>query len=241
MKRLFLVVLVSLLLVACNTEDEETSQPIQNTAQPTVTLTPAGPTNTPIKVSTLPPEATLAVQVITSAPTRTPPPSITPRPSATSDLMIPITPASETPAPTSQGPVFTIAYEDFTDHLNLQALPQFGDAVVPGTYDVFFEDGSVYLTFRIVSADTGEEAGIRAGLIFLHEEGRMMVSLTNPVYAQDTTEAYVNRVLDAVNDIVQEALDAAIVEGVSGQFEEGFIVLTFTPTEDGFVVETLAD
>ncbi|MBZ0306576.1 MAG: hypothetical protein K8I82_10960, partial [Anaerolineae bacterium] len=240
MKRLFLVVLVSLLLAACNGDDEETSQPIQNTAQPTVTLTPAGPTNTPIKVSTLPPEATLAVQVITSAPTRTPPPSITPRPSATSDLMIPITPASETPVATDQGPAFTIAYIDLAEQLNLQALPQFGDAVVPGTYDVFFEDGTVYLTFRIVSADTGEEAGIRAGLIFTHEEGRMMVNLVNPVYAQDTTEAYVNRVLDAVNDILQEALDDSIVEGVGGQFEEGFIVLTFTPTEDGFVVETLA-
>jgi hypothetical protein len=241
MKRLLLFVLISgLLLAACNDNDEESATESSSDVTPS-TATPAGPTNTPVRANTLPPEATLAIQVATSEPTQTRPPSITPRPTATSNLLIPVTPPSETPRATVQGPVFTIPYADFATQLNIQALPQFGDAVVPATYQIEFENNTVYLSFRIVSADTGAEAGIRTSLVFTNESGRIIVDILNPVYAQDPTAAYANRVLDAISDILQDALDKAIVAGVEGQFEEGFTVLTFTPTEDGFVVETLAD
>lgn len=248
MKRAFLVAfLLIFTLAACDNSDEGSSEePTTESAVTSVTATPTSsePTSTPVRASTLPPAATLVVAGATVAPTRTSPPSITPRPSATSNLMIPVTPPSETPEPTAtevipetENPLVIIAYDDYEIRLNLEAVISDGDAFVPESWQVTFEEEVVVLNFQTVNASTGDTQDLQADLLFTSQEGRIVVELINVHYANEPTRTYGNAVLTGMRSAMQEALDNTLIAAVGDEFGVVFSVVSFTPSENGFVVE----
>lgn len=236
-KRVIFICLILLALAACNNNGE--TEPTTESSVANVTNTPVPPTNTPPQVSTLPPAATIALTQGSPVPTRTAPPSITPKPSVTSNLMIPVTPPSDTPepeAPTPSGPVFTLTYEDFNRRSNEESVTSSGDGFADDSIQVYFEDEQAILAFTVAIA--GENTDVLADLEFLNQEGRIVIELANVRLADDPNTIYANAVLEGIQDAIQDALDTAMLANMGDDFGAGFRVVNFTPTEDGFIVET---
>jgi hypothetical protein len=241
-RKLLPLLLLLLLVAACgedSADDEEaaaTSTPVPATATPTEDA----PTVTPIRVSTLPPEATIDMSggVDDEAPaTNTPLPSITPRPSVTSDLNIPVTPATETPVPTSANRVVTISFDDWLEAL-IEEVPEFTDALDRDTLFVGEEDDDIFVSFEVPGEEDDTPREVRGTVLLQRpdDSGPILVSLVDIRYVDNEIFFDDDDTIDNLETALQGALDNVIVSSVES---ETFDLVSFQVMQNGIVIEVI--